>query len=114
GRRTRRPPSTAGQAACRAEADRSSARLRDKTVRRGGSCSKAPSFRGARSANPESRDSGFGAIAPPRNDVEKESKKPHHAAFDFSAASEANVLPSAARRFSSGAGSSEGSLVSLA
>src|SRR5882724_2786632 len=36
---------------------------------------------------------------------------PHQAAFDC--ASEANVLPSAARRLSSGAGSSEGSLVSL-
>ncbi len=38
---------------------------------------------------------------------------PHQAAFAV-CASDANVLPSAARRLSSGAGSSEGSLVSLA
>jgi hypothetical protein len=49
----------------------------------------------------------------PERQVER--AKPHYyAAFDFSAASDANVLPSAASRFSSGAGSSEGSFVSLA
>src|SRR5581483_409848 len=37
----------------------------------------------------------------------------HHAAFD-AAANDAKPLPSAASRFSSGAGSSEGSFVSLA
>jgi hypothetical protein len=37
----------------------------------------------------------------------------HHAAFAFSP-SEAKVLPSAASRLSKGAGSSDGSLVSLA
>ncbi len=38
----------------------------------------------------------------------------HQAAFDADDVNDANVLPSAASRFNSGAGSSEGSLVSLA
>jgi hypothetical protein len=55
---------------------------------------------------------------PPQGGREKRERshggKAHQAAFDADDVNDAKVLPSAASRFNSGAGSSEGSSVSLA
>ena len=120
-RRTRRPPPTTGRAACRARSDRPSGRLPDRTVRRDGSwMSSAPQAvipGRCEAANPESRDSRCalspGLVLTHHPGMTCGVNAAHQAAFDCWA-SDAKVLPSAARRLSSGAGSSEGSLVSLA
>src|SRR6516164_7162999 len=104
----------------RARSDRSNERLRDRTARRGGAWENGfgNGHSGARKArttmcNCTSENLEIPGLRLAAHPGMTDAFDAHHAAFAV-CASEAKVLPSEASCLSSGAGSSEGSLVSFA